>query len=166
MTEIEGRPVVVSGSWDQSVRVWDLERGELFREPLYGISPVKNMDVVQLNGLPVVVCGGADQTVWLWDLSSGSRIGQPLTDYKDRDVWEWENWREMGAVAALQLGQRILIVTGNADATLRVWEFDSKSFSLEMTIEVGTQIYAIVPFHSGIVVCGEMGLMAVQLLVE
>ncbi|MBV8348993.1 MAG: hypothetical protein JOZ49_16135, partial [Mycolicibacterium sp.] len=34
--ELEGRPVVVSGGWDQTVRVWDLATGDPVGDPLRG----------------------------------------------------------------------------------------------------------------------------------
>ena len=69
--ERQGRPVIVSGGDDQTVRVWDLESGEPVLGPLTGHDGwVRAVAVGERRGRPVIISGGDDQTVRVWDLES------------------------------------------------------------------------------------------------
>jgi WD40 repeat protein len=76
--ELGGRPVIVSGGDDNTVRVWDLATGAPIGQPLTGHDGyVNEVAVTQLEGRPVIVSGGNDN-VRVWDLATGAPIGQPL----------------------------------------------------------------------------------------
>ena len=114
----DGRPVAVTGSWDGTVRVWDLDSGAPIGEPLTGHTDWVNAvaTLVLPDGRPVAVTAGRDGTVRVWDLDSGAPIGQPLTGHTDT----------VNAVATLLLPDgRPVAVTGSYDATVRVWDLTS-----------------------------------------
>ena len=111
--ELDGRPVVVTGGGDQTVRVWDLATGSPVGEPLTGHTGwVGAVAVGELDGRPVVVTGGGDQTVRVWDLATGTPVGEPLTGHTGR----------VDAVAVAELDGRPVVVTGSGDQTVRVWD--------------------------------------------
>src|SRR5206468_10410877 len=67
----QGRRVIISGGFDQTVRVWDLESGELALGPLTGHDDtVRAVAFGERFGQPVIVSGGYDGTVRVWDLES------------------------------------------------------------------------------------------------
>ena len=83
--ERHGRPVIVSGSYDRTVRVWDLESGEPVLGPLTGHDDtVSAVAVGERHGRPVIVSGSDDQTVRVWDLESGEPVLGPLTGHDGR----------------------------------------------------------------------------------
>ena len=111
--ELEGRPVVVSGSDDKTVRVWDLATGTPVRDPFTGHSEQVNaVAICELEGRPVVVSGSDDRTVRVWDLATGAPVGDPFTGHND--------W--VRAVAVGELEGRPVVVSGSDDQTVRVWD--------------------------------------------
>jgi WD40 repeat protein len=111
--QLDGRPVIVSGSDDKTVRVWDLATGAPIGQPFTGhTSFVKSVATAQLDGRPVVVSGSDDKTLRVWDLATGAPIGQPLTGHTDF----------VQSVATAQLNGRPVIVSGSYDTSIRVWD--------------------------------------------
>jgi WD40 repeat protein len=82
---LDGRPVIVSGSDDRTMRIWDLASGTPRGEPLYGHEgPVSSVALGTLGGRPVIVSGSDDCTVRIWDLASGTLRGEPLRNIEER----------------------------------------------------------------------------------
>ena len=111
--ELAGRPVVVSGGKDSTVRVWDLATGEPTGRPFTGHDrSVSAVAVGELAGRPVVVSGGKDSTVRVWDLATGKPTGRPFTGHNG----------SVSAVAVGELAGRPVVVSGGKDSTVRVWD--------------------------------------------
>ena len=100
----------VSGSSDQTVRVWDLSSGQCLAT-LEGHSNWVRSVAVSPDGTRAV-SGSDDQTVRVWDLSSGQCLAT-LEGHSDR-VW---------SVAVSPDGTRA--VSGSSDQTVRVWDLSS-----------------------------------------
>ena len=103
VAELEGRPVVVSGSGDGTVRVWDLATGTPVGDPFTGhTGDVNAVAVAELEGRPVVVSGSSDGTVRVWDLATGTPVGDPFTGHNGC----------VNAVAVAELEGRPVVVSG------------------------------------------------------
>ena len=87
--------MVVSGSDDGTVRVWDLATGTPVGDPFTGhTGSVYAVAVAELDGRPVVVSGGDDGTVRVWDLATGTPVGDPFTGHTGSvPRWRWASWR-------------------------------------------------------------------------
>ncbi len=73
------RPIAVTGSYDGTVRIWDLTAGAPIGDPLTGhTNRVTAVACSQLpDGRPIAVTGSWDDTVRVWDLTDGTPIGDP-----------------------------------------------------------------------------------------
>jgi WD40 repeat protein len=117
-TTLDRRQVAVTGSWDGTVRVWDLTTGTAVGDPLIGhTGAVIAVATTVLDGHPVAVTGSADTTVRVWDLTTGSAIGNPLTGHN----------AEVLTVAIAMLDGHPVAVTGSADDTMRIWNLITAS---------------------------------------
>ena len=160
---LEGRPVVVSGSDDYTVRVWDLATGKQRGDPLRGHTDwVESVAVGELEGRPVVVSGSDDYTVRVWDLASGDPVGEPLTGHAGA----------VNSVAVGELEGRPIVVSGSGDHTVRVWDLATmarNSRAIRLGVGAGsgmgrTGVLSITkPINNVAVVGHPLGLTAIRI---
>ena len=100
---------IVSGSYDNTIRIWDFATGRQIGESIvehYGIvrsvafSPDGNR----------VVSGSDDRTIRIWDVASCKQIGEPLEGHT----------AEVLSVAFSRDGK--FIVSGSRDKAIRIWD--------------------------------------------
>jgi WD40 repeat protein len=100
---------IVSGSDDETVRVWDTVSGAEALPPLRGHENGVTSVAFSPDGTRIV-SGSDDKTVRVWDTVSGAEALSPLRGHK--------NW--VISVAFSPDGTRI--VSGSHDNTVRVWD--------------------------------------------
>jgi WD40 repeat protein len=150
VSELEGRPVIVSGGFDAKVRRWDLATGRPVGEPLRGHkNVVSSVAASELDGHPVIVSGGGDGKIRRWDLATGQPVGEPLPSkgvwavgaLRGRPVivsggatvrvWDLATWQPVGeplrshwvhVLTVAELEGRPVIVSGDEHGTVRVWD--------------------------------------------
>ena len=98
---------IVSGSWDTTVKVWDLESGRELRT-LAGHTGDVNSVAVSPDGKSIV-SGSDDSTVKVWDLATGREL-RTLASHTG----------SVRAVAIIPDGTTI--VSGSEDTTVKVWD--------------------------------------------
>ena len=114
-TTIEGRPVVVTGGKDGTVRVWDLIHGRLRdgHQPAQ-TGPVNAIACTTLHDGPVAVTGGENGMVQVWELASGLPRGDPMPGHTG----------PVSAISCLTLGGHPVAISGGEDG-VRVWDLES-----------------------------------------
>ncbi|MCL6542546.1 MAG: AAA family ATPase, partial [Roseiflexus sp.] len=116
---------IVSGSWDNTLKVWDTDSGRLLRS-LEGHTSGVYAVAVSPDGR-YIVSGSVDRTLKVWDAASG-RLLRSL-----------EGHTRVNAVALSPDGR--FIVSGSWDNTLKVW--DAASGRLLRSLEGHTGVNAV-----------------------
>ncbi|MBD2773573.1 eIF2A-related protein [Iningainema tapete] len=101
--------IIVSGSSDNTVRLWNLE-GYPIGEPFQGHQGEVRSVAFSPNG-EMIVSGSFDNTVRLWNLE-GYPIGEPFQGHEDAVM----------SVAFSPNGE--MIVSGSSDNTVRLWNLE------------------------------------------
>ena len=100
-------PVLLSGSLDNTIKVWDVETGKQLKTLFGHIEGVWTVDGDRLR----VVSGSHDRTIKIWDRETG-RCQTTLVGHR-------------GAVTCLSLADD-KIVSGGDDGDVRIWDFGLK----------------------------------------
>ena len=110
---VEGQLVVVSGSWDETVRLWEVHPG---REPIGELDllskEIKAAAIGTLDTGPVIVSGSKDGTIHLWDAT----IGEPL------DTRFGKHTFEITSVAFGNVDGRAVVISGSRDGSISLWD--------------------------------------------
>ncbi|KAJ6559973.1 quinon protein alcohol dehydrogenase-like superfamily [Mycena capillaripes] len=118
---------IVSGSYDNTIRIWDSETGAALGAPLTGHSG-RVLSVAFSPDGRRIVSGSDDNTIRIWDSETGAALGAPLTGHSGTVL----------SVAFSPDGRRI--VSGSSDNTIRIWDS-----------ETGAALGAPLTGHSGTV---------------
>ncbi|MDZ8080009.1 MAG: WD40 repeat domain-containing protein [Nostoc sp. DcaGUA01] len=99
--------LLVSGSWDQTIKIWHLESGKLLhtlkghRDRVYAIALSPDEEII--------ASGSADQTIKLWHVQTGELLGT-FTGHGNI----------VTALAFTASGE--MLVSGSLDKTIKIWQ--------------------------------------------
>jgi WD40 repeat protein len=123
---------IVSGSWDNTIRLWDAQTGKPIGQSLQG----HKSDVTSVAFSPdgkQIVSGSRDKTIRLWDAQTGQLIGQPIQGHTD----------VVESVAFSPDGKRI--VSGSWDTTIRIWDAQTR-LPIGQPLQGHTDVVELVAF--------------------
>ncbi|KIM27453.1 hypothetical protein M408DRAFT_24399 [Serendipita vermifera MAFF 305830] len=103
---------IVSGSNDETIRVWDAETGVVVAGPLQGHRKSINSVAFSPDGSRIV-SGSFDKTVRVWDAETGAVVAGPFEGHSSG----------VSSVSFSPDGKRI--VSGSHDETVRVWDAET-----------------------------------------
>lgn len=99
--------LLISGSLDKTIRVWDLDSGATMRVLTGHTSAVRALATIDGN----IVSGSRDATIRVWDAATGAQR-RVLTGHAG----------PVHSVVAARNGGRVVVFSASADATIRLWE--------------------------------------------
>ncbi|EJC98463.1 WD40 repeat-like protein [Fomitiporia mediterranea MF3/22] len=116
---------VASGSWDNTVRIWDAESGDVISGPLEGHEDHVRSVAFSPDGARVI-SGSDDKTIRAWDIKVGQVISEPFKGHT-------------GPVHSVAFSpDGLCIASGSADRTVMVWNVKSgKAVSVHFEGHVG-----------------------------
>src|SRR6202012_4937349 len=115
-TELNGRPVAISSSWDDTIRIWTLKTSTKAGPPLgVDLDRPDSIACIELDGRRTLVASGW-RNPQMWDLPRRAAIAFPSSD------------AEYGsdAIAAGQLIGRPVAVAGSWTGELQVWDLTTR----------------------------------------
>jgi WD40 repeat protein len=121
VTHLDGRAVGISSSHDKSIRVWDLQTGELIGDALELKAPAWSIEVMLSEGRPVLVAARADGDVAFIDLATREAVEEPVRGHADA----------VYAVAVSEIDGHPILVSGGKDNVAQVWDLAARPFRVD-----------------------------------
>ncbi|MBG0813437.1 serine/threonine-protein kinase [Planomonospora sp. ID82291] len=113
VAQLNGSPIIVSGSADNTIRIWNLSTGKQIGEPLIGHSrSISTVAVTQLNGFPAIISSSTDNTIRIWDLSTGEQLDELITKHT----------YGIHSMAVSRLNGRPVAVSVGSEDAMYVWD--------------------------------------------
>ncbi len=132
-TTLNDRPVVVTGSFDPMVRVWDLSSGQQVAPPLKGhTAELMAVACTARDGRPIAVTGGWDGALRIWDLDQGQQISEALTAFPDH----------VTGIACAVVNGKPVAVCGDHNG-LHTWDLTCDPLIGERFQEIATSVTAV-----------------------
>jgi len=103
---------IVTGSDDNTIRIWDAETGAVVGEALKGHTESVRSVAYSPDG-QYIISGSDDNTIRIWDAGTGAALGKPLEGHT--------SW--VRSVAYSPDGQHI--ISGSSDKTIRIWDVET-----------------------------------------
>ena len=100
---------IVTGSYDKTLRIWDIETGATVGNPLLGHTGELKGVAYSPDGR-YIVSASDDMTIRIWDAETGAQLGTPLEGHTGY----------VSSVAYSPNGQHI--ISGSEDETIRIWD--------------------------------------------
>lgn len=114
---LDGQPIAVTGSWDETARVWDLITQRQIGRALPAGVAVSAVAIGDLGDYTIALTGGVNGEVRVWDLSAGQELGAPLIGHTNR----------IEAIDIRTIGGRSIVVTASSDGTARLWDLAARA---------------------------------------
>ncbi|KAI0059572.1 WD40 repeat-like protein [Artomyces pyxidatus] len=103
---------IASGSWDNTIRIWDARTGALVGEPLQGHTYSIEIVAFSPNGA-YIASGSSDSTMRIWDAKTGAPVGQPLK-------------HDSSVHVVVFSPDGAYIASGSRDKTIRIWKVETR----------------------------------------
>ncbi|KAJ3507944.1 hypothetical protein NLJ89_g6020 [Agrocybe chaxingu] len=103
---------IASGSYENTICIWDAETGTLLKEPFEGHTGPVNSIAFSPDG-KCIISGSFDATIRVWDAETGKTVVGPIKGHTG----------DVNSVAFSPDGSRV--VSGSDDETVRIWDTET-----------------------------------------
>ncbi|MEU5363295.1 hypothetical protein ABZ354_07320 [Streptomyces sp. NPDC005925] len=128
--------LLISGSSDGRLCVWDLSSGELLKDIGDHQYTVHCLATRQVSGTTLVASGGGDGRVRVWDMNTLEQHGRTIDC--DQDV--------INDLTFVQERGRLLVVSAGRDGTLKLWDDRTGEKTGELVFRDG-ELSAVTSMH-------------------
>lgn len=119
------KQIIVSGSYDQTVKQWDLQSGDLLASCFDESGAINAIAIHEDNGF--IASGGGEGEITLWELGSNKKLGLLVG-----------NVTSLESIAISNSGD--YIAGGCADGSIKIWHLPTREFSLFLEIEPSIEL--------------------------
>ncbi len=117
--------ILVSGTGDKKIRLWNPHTGELLRTLSGHGGEINSVAISSVGVGEILFSGSADKTIKIWQLETG-KILHTLTGHTD----------EVKSVAVSPNGE--ILISGSADNTIQIWRWQTGELLQTLTGHSGT----------------------------
>jgi len=136
---------IVSGSADNSVRIWDAQTGAEMLSPLLGHTDLVWSVAISFDGR-LVASGSEDYTVRLWDLLTGKAVGKPMRGHSTY------------VKAVVFSPDARWLASGSNDKTVRIWDVATRRPSAIGPLSCRYAVFTVAVSPNGrLVAAGDAG---------
>jgi WD40 repeat protein len=125
------RPILASGSWDKTIKLWNWETGEAIATFTGHTKPILSI-AISPDG-QILASGSWDKTIKLWQIETGELI-TTMTDhsapvecvaFSPPLMWEKKS--------AKKIASDFILASGSLDGTIKLWQGNSGKLIQSLT---------------------------------
>ena len=152
-TAPDGRLLLASGSWDETVRVWDPLTGTPAGKPLTGHTETVNSVAFGTGpgGRLLLASASDDRMVRVWDPVAGTQVGELTGHTNDVNSVAFGTWPDGG----------LLVASGSDDCTVRVW--DPITGACTATLQRRSSVNSVAAAGIALAICDNEGVSVIEL---
>ncbi|MET8454500.1 hypothetical protein [Streptomyces sp. NPDC005209] len=150
----DGGPLLASGSWDGSIRIWNPTAAQPIGEPLHGhtdgVSALTTF--TGPDGGPLLASGGRDKSVRVWDPSSGQAVGPGMHGHTSLVTT---------VIAFPGPDGTPLLATGSRDGVVRVCR--PVTGDVRLTVPLGIEVLALAAVGTDLALVTAEGVVMIRM---
>ncbi|KAG1840727.1 WD40 repeat-like protein, partial [Suillus subalutaceus] len=110
--------MIVSGSYDRRIRLWDIRSGQASGEPLRGHKVSVNVVAVSPDGT-MIVSGGGDGRILIWNATTRNLATEPIQAYRNK-------------IDSISFSPDSASIASVAGTTIKIWDVGTAKLIMDI----------------------------------